>query len=207
MRYIGRICRAGGAPVVARRLVVAVAFTGAFVLSSSVSASSEAWHAHAESVLELLQADTRRALDNVAGRAPQAAGQMESSGRAPVAPDRVAADRVAPDRLELAALYGTAGRLTAVVYVNGERKEYRPGATLPYAGKGAAGEYRLVRIVDTCVLLKRRNARQTRSACFNPASQPDAVPLHSDNRVLAAGSEAASLAMPLPAASLSQRLR
>jgi len=160
-----------------------------------VRASSEAWHAHADSVLELLQAETRRALDGMAaGRA-----QATTSTTAPAQANQeaVAPDRVAPDQLELAALYGTAGRFTAVVYVNGMRKEYRPGATLPYAGGGAAREYRLVRIVDSCVLLKRQNARQTRSACFNPARQPDAVAPHSDHRMLAAG-EAASLNTPLP---------
>ena len=207
MRYIGRIRRAARACIRGRRLAAAAVIAGLSVGSASARASAEAWHAHAESVLELLQADTRRALGDLAGRAPQTAGQADPSGGSRAVQEPVAPGRVAPDRLELAALYGTTGRLTAVVYVNGVRKEYRPGATLPYAGKGSASEYRLIRIVDTCVLLKRRNARHTRSACFNPSSQPDAVPPRSDSRVLAAGGEATSLAAPLPASILAQELR
>jgi len=204
MRYIPRVCRQGSC-VVRASLASALVLLSLSSSPAPVRASSEAWHAHADSVLELLQAETRRALDGMVADRPQATstapapaqGRQEPTSPDRVAPDRVAPDRVLPDRVELAALYGTAGRYTAVVYVNGMRKEYRPGATLPYAGGGAAREYRLIRIVDSCVLLKRQNARQTRSACFNPPRQPDAVPPHSDHRVLAAG-EAASLNMPLP---------
>lgn len=203
MRYSPRQ-RRQSACTVRTSIAVALALLSLSGASTPVRASSEAWHAHAESVLELLQADTRRALDGMAAgrpgpaadpaaRSPGAPGQSsDQSGPAERAPTRPARDRV-----ELAALYGTAGRFTAVVYVNGRRKEYRPGATLPYAGDGAAREYRLVRIVDSCVLLKKQNARQTRSACFNPARQPDALPLQQGRRTLAAG-ETASLDAPLP---------
>lgn len=194
MRYIPRVCRQGSC-VVRTSLASALVLLSLSSAPAPVRASSEAWHAHADSVLELLQAETRRALDGMVADRPQATitAPAPAQGRQ----EATSPDRVLPDRVELAALYGTAGRYTAVVYVNGMRKEYRPGATLPYAGGGAAREYRLIRIVDSCVLLKRQNARQTRSACFNPARQPDAVPPHSDHRVLAAG-EAASLNMPLP---------
>lgn len=203
MRYSPRRCRQG-ACTVRTSIATALALLSLSDASTPVQASSEAWHAHAESVLELLQADTRRALDSMAAgrpgsaadaaaRPPGAQGQpSDQAGPAAPAPARAARDRV-----ELAALYGTAGRFTAVVYVNGQRKEYRPGATLPYAGDGAAREYRLVRIVDSCVLLKKQNARQARSACFNPARQPDALPLQQGRRTLAGG-EAPALDTPLP---------
>jgi hypothetical protein len=194
MRYIRRNRRLD-ACVMRTALATVLGLLGLSAAPTCARASSEAWHAHAESVLELLQADTRRALDSLAAGRLQSATSTPAS--TPGVADGAAPARAAPDELELAALYGTAGRFTAVVYVNGVRKEYRPGATLPYAGRGAAREYRLIRIVDSCVLLKRQNARQTRSACFNPARQQDAVPLHADRRVLAGG-EAASLGMPLP---------
>lgn len=190
MRYIRRNGRLDAR-------VIRVSLATALSLSAAPPyawASSEAWHAHAESVLELLQADTRRALGSLeAGRPRDPASKPDTTAGAA---DRAAPAGGVPDQLELVALYGTAGRFTAVVHVNGVRKEYRPGATLPYAGGGAAREYRLVRIVDSCVLLKRQNARQTRSACFSPAR--DAEPLHADRRALVTG-EAASLSMPLPA--------
>lgn len=162
------------------------ATSAALALPGAAIASSEAWHAHAESVLELLQADTRRALAGM----PGASGPAAPAARSPVQPPK------APDRIELTALYGTDGKFTAVVHVNGVRKEYRPGATLPYAGNGAAREYRLVRIVDSCVLLKKQNQSRTRSACFNPTLQLDAVPVRQGNPAMAGA--ASSLNAPLP---------
>src|SRR5690606_25504498 len=109
------------------------------------------WREQITSVLELMQQDARKAR--------QAAG-LESPRT--VAPERTAAAAV-DDRLQLTALYGSAGALTVVVHVNGARKEYRPGATLPYGGAGSRKEYRLERIVDTCVVLRKPGARGTRS--------------------------------------------
>lgn len=192
MRYIRSICGqdAGAVRTLLAAVLALLSLSGA---AGPVQASSEAWHAHAESVLELLQVDTRRALDNMAAGRPPAA---DATPRLPEPPAGGAPVRAARDRVELAALYGTDGKLTAVVYVNGQRKEYRPGATLPYAGEGASREYRLIRIVDSCVLLQRQNSRQTRSACFNPARHPDAMPLQ-EGRTLAGGEEAL-LKAPLP---------
>lgn len=160
--------------------------TAALVASQAMAQTQDAWHANAESVLELLQADTRRAWT--------ATGL---SSQSPPAPSSAAAQP--PDELELAALYGTSGRLTAVVYVNGVRKEYRPGAKLPYAGAGGAREYRLLRIVDTCVVLQK-TGRAARSVCFRTdMPEPGSPPSLAGSTALAAGHSPA-LGAPLPAA-------
>ncbi len=152
------------------------------------SPPEHAWHANASSVLELLQADTRRAFEGLRAAEPP----RDAAPAAPVNSGPKA------DRIELAALYGTAGRFTAVVYVNGVRKEYRPGAKLPYAGGGSASEYRLLRIVDSCVILQKAKAARVRSACFRPASEADTAPSLAGSTALAAGDPGAALNTPLP---------
>lgn len=161
--------------------------TAALVASQAVAQAPDAWHANAESVLELLQADTRRAW---------AATGLSNQSR-PALSSAAAAQP--PDELELAALYGTSGRLTAVVYVNGVRKEYRPGAKLPYAGAGGSREYRLLRIADTCVVLQK-TGRAARSVCFRTdMPEPGSPPSLAGSNALAAGHSPA-LGAPLPAA-------
>lgn len=156
-----------------------VALTCAGVLPGGAAATDQgkagqAWEEQITSVLELMQHDARRARE---GAGVVATGALVKS-----------ATPAADDRLQLAALYGSAGALTAIVYVNGVRKEYRPGASLPYGGAGSRREYRLERIVDTCVVLRKPGARSTRSACY----QPEATPLP------VAPSSVVALDAPLP---------
>lgn len=117
-------------------------------------------------VLELLRLDAQQALAQLRG-GPGLPGTARAEAAAPTASTPVV------DRIEVAAIYGTAGRLTAVLYINGRRKEYRPGAPLPVGSATARGEYRLVRIADGCVWLAA-GARQ-RSACYDAAALPSSA--------------------------------
>lgn len=148
---------------------------------------ADAWHANADSVLELLQADTRRALENA---------NLPARDSPAAEPAQATAVKRADD-IRLAALYGVDGNMTAVVYVNGVHKEYRPGAKLPYAGAGSAVEYRLLRIVDSCVVLQKKGSKRVRSACFQPALEPAFLAPRVGSTALASGS-ADVLGSPLP---------
>lgn len=136
------------------------------------------WRDQTASVLELLKEDTRRALEQEG---------LADRQRPADAPARAVPP--AADTLRLAALYGTAGQLTAVLYVNGVRKEYRPGASLPYGGAGAVREYRLQRVLDSCVVVRKAGVARIRSVCFEPVADPALV---------AMPAEAAALDSPLP---------
>lgn len=166
----------GGAhrPPYLLRVVGSLAAVGLLASSQAawgMSRDDLAWQDQTASVLELLQADTRRALLREGGAATR-----EASPARPVAP--------AEDVLRLAALYGTADQVTAVLYVNGVRKEYRPGASLPYGGAGSAREYRLQRVLDSCVVLRKARASRVRSVCFEPVAEPVPVALAHDATVL-----------------------
>ncbi len=93
-------------------------------------------------------------------------------------------------QMRLTALYGTAGRWTAVLEIGGERKVYRPGASLPVGGQGAAAEYRLLGVRDGCVVL-RRASHAPQAVCFEPH---DAHGMPAPGRAGAAG----ALSSPLP---------
>lgn len=134
------------------------------LLAAPVCCASDAWHADTATVLELLRADAQRAMASLAPVLP-----------APQEATTAVAPRQA--QVRLAKLYGTAGQFTAVVYVDDVRKEYRPGASLPYGSRGGSAEYRLVRIVDTCVVLRRGGGGPIRTACFAPQPEPSGAPV------------------------------
>lgn len=157
---------------------------------SSVAASevdAHSWRDHTQSVLELLMQDTQRALQAHAPRQPAAPPRA-----APV----VAQPKPAPvrDTIRLVELFGAGDQLTAVVQVNGQRKEYKPGASLPYAGGGRRVEYRLLRIVDTCVVLQKGKGA-IRTACYEPQRAKPALSAVSVGSQVPA---ATALSAPLP---------
>lgn len=169
--WSGRPLRGAGVRTRAGSRVLAAGGALAFwfaCLPVGALAASPDWQAGAATVRDLMQGELRPA---PAVPAPRPA--LASSG------------------VRLTALYGTAGQLTAVLDVGGVRKEYRPGASLPYGGNGSATEYRLVRIVDTCVVLRRGTQGRLRTACYAPTSP---VPRPSSH----VGASPAMLAAPLP---------
>ncbi|GAA4322978.1 hypothetical protein GCM10023144_03460 [Pigmentiphaga soli] len=103
-----------------------------------------------DTVREMLRLDAERALAQERGPAARPAPAH-------------GAPRI--DRIRVQALYGMAGRRTAVLDINGERKEYREGAETPLGGASAA-DYRLARIDDRCLHLVK--AGRNRVACFIP---------------------------------------
>jgi len=117
--------------------------------------------AELDKVRDMLRIDTERAL--AAERARQA-----PAARAAPAPVRRS------DRIDLSSLYGLKGALSAVVLVNGEPRFYRQGSELPRGALAAAQEYRLLRIDDGCVYL--RKGTKERSACFVRAEPGPAAP-------------------------------
>ncbi|OVZ54353.1 hypothetical protein CDO44_26800 [Pigmentiphaga sp. NML080357] len=134
--------------------------------------------AELEKVREMLRLDTERAL--AAERSRQGA-----AGRgAPAAPARRG------DKLVLASVYGLRGALTAVVLVNGEPRVYRQGRDLPRGATSSNAEYRLQRIEDGCVYLRKGSAGE-RSACFDPSASLPRPPV--------AGSPVAAPISPPPA--------
>ncbi|GAA5233810.1 hypothetical protein FOZ76_07030 [Verticiella sediminum] len=122
-----------------------------------------AWHAEAQTVQALLQAER----DRLPGAPHAHAGSAAQQAPARVLPG---------ETLTLVELYGVGTQLTAVVLVDGVRKEYRPGASLPYGGRGAS-EYRLLGIVQGCALL-RRGAGAVRTVCHRPAPAAPVVDVH-----------------------------
>lgn len=157
-------CRAvvSSGPGTVTRIVLACCSMVAWLsagTSDAVARPGATWEKHTESVLELLMQDTRRALEHYESRRTGSRPEVKPADRTPA--------RAMADRIELIELYGHGDTLTAVLAVNGQRKEYRPGATLPYGGQGSRNEYRLVRIVDTCVVL-RKGSGPLRTACYQP---------------------------------------
>lgn len=130
--------------------------------AAPVSHADGAWHEQAETVRALLRADAARVLAREAPAAPEPVEPGAAAATAPVAPG-----------LALVALYGVGRELTAIVEVDGVRKEYRPGASLPHGGAGAAREYRLIGLLDNCAVLRRGQGR-ARSVCYRPAPEPGA---------------------------------
>ena len=122
---------------------------------------------------------------------------VQAELRGPVEPAPVSAARPAPAPPRLVALYGTAGHYTVILDVDGVRKEYRPGASLPYGGQGGATEYRLVRLIDTCVVLRRGAQGRLRTACYVPQPAPVLAPAPGSPAAAAAGDV---LSSPLPLA-------
>lgn len=108
-----------------------------------------------DKVREMLRIDTARAL------------AAERARQAPVAKPAAAPARRG-DRVVLTSLYGTKGTLNAIVQVNGESRFYRQGDELPRGATDTAGEYRLQRIDDGCVYL--RKGASVRSACILPSA-------------------------------------
>ncbi len=151
--------------------------------------TSSSWEQHAQSVLDLLMLDTRRALDEHAARSTRSKAVVSQPERT----QQSQGSKPAVDQIKLVKLYGHSERLTVVLNVNGHRKEYRPGATLPYGGGGRHREYRLLRIVDTCVVLRKGNG-PTRTACYQPQSRDP----HARTRNSARPAALSSLAAPLP---------
>lgn len=185
-----------GARRLARTCRAAVLIGGLCAGGAAAQPPSDVWPEHVGTVLELLQAETRRAIESVQPRhATPGTPAAEGTGR----PARPAAAVI-----ELAALYGTRDSLTAIVYVDGVRKAYRPGAALPYAGAGSAHEYRLVRIVDTCVVLRKGARGALRTACFQPGASAPRPAVHADGPGLDGpgrdrAGHGAALGAPLPA--------
>ncbi|MBN9472541.1 MAG: hypothetical protein ABS43_16735 [Bordetella sp. SCN 67-23] len=108
-----------------------------------------------DKVREMLRIDTARAL------------AAERARQAPVARPAPAQARRG-DQVVLTSLYGLKGALNAIVQVNGEPRLYRQGDELPRGATDAAGEYRLQRIDDGCVYL--RKGASVRSACILPSA-------------------------------------
>ncbi len=106
-------------------------------------------------VRDMLKRDTERALANERSR--QAATPADK-------PPRPTTARI--DRLSVTSIYGTSGKLTAIVLINGERKEYREGAALARGGTTASRDYRLQRIEDSCVYLQRPGKGDVRVSCY-----------------------------------------
>ncbi|MDX3907347.1 MAG: hypothetical protein QHC78_16780 [Pigmentiphaga sp.] len=119
----------------------------------------EAAEAELGKVREMLRLDTERAL------AAERSRQGSPKGASP-APARRG------DRLVLSSIHGLRGDLSAVVLVNGEAKLYRQGRDLPRGTVSPAHEYRLQRIDEDCVYLRKGRTGE-RSACFTP---PQLVP-------------------------------
>lgn len=117
-----------------------------------------AWALQQSQVLDLLLADTRRAL----GIAAAPASTAPSATAAVKPPEATPASPV----LRLRGLYGTESRYTVLLEVNGEVKTYRPGATLPINGRGAGHEFRLVRVVDRCVVVRQGARGRLHTACY-----------------------------------------
>ncbi|MEK7945569.1 hypothetical protein WKR98_12495 [Pigmentiphaga sp. YJ18] len=108
-----------------------------------------------DKVREMLRIDTARAL------AAERARQAPVTKAAPAQARR-------GDRVVLTSLYGLKGALHAIVQVNGEPRLYRQGDELPRGATDAAREYRLQRIDDGCVYLRKGTA--VRSACILPSA-------------------------------------
>lgn len=158
-----RVIEWGGRPAVA--MIAAL-----FLIHPRV----EAAESELDKVREMLRIDTARAL--AAERARQAP-----------APRSAAAPARHGDKIVLTSLYGLSGGLNAVVLVNGESRLYRQGSELPRGTTHPGREYRLQRIDDGCVYLKK--GAEERSACIPPA-----VPMPA----AAAGAGSAGMA-PVPA--------
>lgn len=112
-----------------------------------------------DKVRDMLRIDTERAL------AAERARHAPAARAAPAAVRR-------SDRVLLSSLYGLKGSLSAVVLVNDEPRLYRQGSELPRGTLAPAQEYRLLRIDDGCVYLRKGTAE--RSACF-AAAEPRPV--------------------------------
>jgi len=143
-----------------RRIAWALA---AFASAAAYGPLAWASDADLDKVREMLRLDTERAL--AAERARRGAGGEGAQ------PPKVARR---PDKLVLSAVYGLRGALTVVVLVNGEPKVYRQGRDLPFGATSASSDYRLHRIEEGCIYL-RKGAVQ-RSACFDPSASLPSPP-------------------------------
>lgn len=133
-----------------------------FAMAGSLLAAPAYAQTELEAVREMLKLDAERALALERERSP---GKPRAA---------VAAPTVRSDRVVVAAIYGIVGKRTAILTVNGERKEYREGSEVPQGHLASAREYRLVRIDHGCVHLAKAASRDTRVACYFPA--PDGEP-------------------------------
>lgn len=154
-----------------------------------------AWAAQREQVLDLLVHDTRQALAALqAAPAPTAgppaarpAGSVVDLAARPALPS--------PPHLQLRGLFGTEPHYTVLLAVDGQLHTYRPGASLPLNGRGRRHDYRLVRVIDRCVVVRRGARGPLRTACYQSRRvEPD----REQRRASADASALPSLNQPLP---------
>lgn len=120
---------------------------------------AQAWP-EVETVRTLLRADAAAALADC--RVPG----ICLPGSAAASPERLA--RPADD-IRVAAIFGSARRLSAEVLVNGAMLHYQAGHAAPVAGAVfVAGAYQLLAIEGACVRLRRKGADLT--ACLDAGS-------------------------------------
>ncbi|CAB3682492.1 hypothetical protein [Achromobacter pestifer] len=150
---------------IARRIAWALAVVAAMMPSVGAQAfppepdEAQAWP-EVETVRTLLRADAAAALADcrVSGICPP--GSAVAS-REPLARPE--------DDIRVAAIFGSAKRLSAEVLVNGALLHYQAGRAAPVAGAVfVAGGYRLLAIDGACVRLRREGVDLT--ACLDAGS-------------------------------------
>lgn len=111
----------------------------------------------AQTVLTLLRADAAAALADCKVPGVCAPGAEPASSTAPAARAR--------DDIRVAAIFGTARRLSIDVIVNGALLRYQAGRADPVAGSAAMDAYRLLTVDGACVRLHRDGRDHT--ACLD----------------------------------------
>ena len=169
--------------------VASAALAGKPEASPNTDAVAAGWALQQAQVLDLLLADTQQALAQGATGAvaqPPAGSVATAAAPAPVA---------APVP-RLRGLYGIEPHYTVLLEVAGELKTYRPGASLPINGRSGSQEFRLVRVVDRCVVLRQGARGRLHTACY--LGQPGPVRLGEQSVGVPGSGGPAELARPLP---------
>ncbi len=121
------------------------------------SPASGAWQQEASLVRDWMTEESRRARPDTVEKSPAANGKAEG-----VAPKRL------PPRVR--AVYGTHPDYTIWLEVDGRLRHYRPGASLPLNARNDSREYRLVKVVDRCVVLRPVNGGRNHTVCYQAST-------------------------------------